>query len=162
MVEEASLEFRLRKIDETRNYLLNTIKQNDLMSKKYKKTCKYLNYVEHLLILFSAVTGCVSISAFASLVAIPVGITSSTLRIKICAIIAAIKKYKSIIKKKKKKHNKIVLLGKNMLSIVEFLISKSLSDSYLSHEEFVSVNNVLREYYEMKKKKSKKSAKYVI
>ena len=112
MVEEASLEFRLRKIDETRNYLLNAIKQNDLMSKKYKKTCKYLNYVEHLLILFSTVTGCVSISAFASLVAIPVGITSSTLRIKICTIIAAIKKYKSVIKKKKKKkHNKIVLLG---------------------------------------------------
>ena len=27
MIEEASLEFRLRKIDETRNYLLNEIKQ---------------------------------------------------------------------------------------------------------------------------------------
>ena len=39
-----------------------------------------------------------------------------------------------------------------MLSIIEFLISKSLSDSYLSHDEFVSVNNVLREYYEVKKK----------
>ena len=31
MVEEASLEFRLRKIDETRNYLLDEIKHNDLM-----------------------------------------------------------------------------------------------------------------------------------
>ena len=40
MVEEASLEFRLRKIDETRNYLLNEIKHNDLMSEKYKKPCK--------------------------------------------------------------------------------------------------------------------------
>ena len=52
MTEEASLEFRLRKIDETRNYLLDEIKHNDLMSEKYKKTCKYLNYVEHLLFLF--------------------------------------------------------------------------------------------------------------
>ena len=43
MVEEASLEFRLIKIDETRNYLLHRIKHNDLMSEKYKKTCKYLN-----------------------------------------------------------------------------------------------------------------------
>ena len=59
-------EFRLRKIDETRNYLLDEIKHNDLMSKKYKKTCKYLNYVEHLFILVSTVTGRVSISAFAS------------------------------------------------------------------------------------------------
>ena len=73
MDEEASLESRLRKIDETRNYLLEEIKHNDLMSEKYKKTCKYLNYVEHLLILVSTVTGCVSISAFTSLVCVPVG-----------------------------------------------------------------------------------------
>ena len=48
----------------------------------YKKTCKYLNYVEHLLILASAVTGCISISAFALLVFIPIGIMSSTVGIK--------------------------------------------------------------------------------
>ena len=58
------------------------------------------------------VTSCISISAFASLVAIPVGILSSAVRTKICAIIAVIKKYKSFIKKKKKKHDKLVLLGK--------------------------------------------------
>ena len=66
MAEKASLEFRLRKIDETRNYFLEEIKHNDLMSEKYKKSCKYLNSVEDLLILVSTVTGCVSISAFAS------------------------------------------------------------------------------------------------
>ena len=31
------LEFRLKKIDETRNYPLGEIKHNDLMSEKYKK-----------------------------------------------------------------------------------------------------------------------------
>ena len=36
------------------------------MNEKYRKTCKYLDYVEHLLILASTVTGCVF--AFASLV----------------------------------------------------------------------------------------------
>ena len=55
MVEAASLEFRFKKIDETGNYLLDEIKHNDLMSEKYKKKCKYLNYVEHLLILVSTV-----------------------------------------------------------------------------------------------------------
>ena len=88
MVEEASLEFRLRKIDETRNYRLDEIKHNDLMNENYKKTCKYLNYLEQLLILVSTVTGCVSVSAFASLVAIPVGIMSSAVVIKIFAITA--------------------------------------------------------------------------
>ena len=42
MTEEASLEFGLRKTDETINYLLEEIKHNDLMSQKYKKTRKYL------------------------------------------------------------------------------------------------------------------------
>ena len=83
MVEESSFEFRLKKIDETRHYLLDEIKYNDLMSEKYKKTCKYLNYVEHLLILVSTVICCVSIFA--------VGI-------KICEITAGIKKYKAVMK----------------------------------------------------------------
>ena len=92
------------------------------MSQKLKKTCKYLNYVEHLLILVSKITGYVSISAFASLVAIPVGITSSAVGIKICAITAGIKKYKSIIQKKKKKYDKIVLLRKEKINTIGVLI----------------------------------------
>ena len=103
MVEEASLEFRMRKTDETRNNILDETKHNDVMSEKYKKTCKYLNYVENFLILASAVTVWVSVSAFASLVCVLVGITSSAVGINICAITAGIKRYKSIIKKKKKK-----------------------------------------------------------
>ena len=126
MAEEASLKFRLRNIDEKRNYVIEEIKHNDLKNEKYKNTCKYLNYVEHLLILVSTVTGCISISAFASWVSVPVGITSSVVRLKICAITAGIKKYKSIIKKKKKKHDKIVLLGRDKLNATEVLISKAL------------------------------------
>ena len=43
MVEEESVEFRLREIDETRNYLLDEIKHNNLMREKYKKRFEYLN-----------------------------------------------------------------------------------------------------------------------
>ena len=102
-----------------------------------------------MLILASAVTGCVWISAFASLAFFTVGITSFGVGIWICAITAGIKKYKSIIKKKKNKHDKILLLGKK-LDTIEVLISKSSMDSYISHNRFVSVNNVLRKYNDMK------------
>ena len=104
MTEEACIEFRLRKIDEKRDYLLDEIKINDLMNEKYKKTCKYLNYVENLLIPSSTITGCISVYRFASLFCVPVGIASST------SCNAGIKKYKSIIKKMNKRHDKIVLL----------------------------------------------------
>ena len=40
------LEFIFKKIDETRSYLLDEIKHNDLMSEIHKKTCNYLNYDE--------------------------------------------------------------------------------------------------------------------
>ena len=103
MVEEASLAFRLIKIDETRNYLLDEIKHNDLISEKYKQACKYLNDVEHLLILASTINACISISAFDSLVFVSVVVTGSAVGIKICAIRK---------KKKKKKRDKIVLLKK--------------------------------------------------
>ena len=44
-----------------------------------------------------------------------------------------------------------MLLGKDKLNTIEVLISKTLIDSYISHDEFASVNDVLREYNEMKK-----------
>ena len=43
-----------------------------------------------------------------------------------------------------------MLLGKDKLNTIEVLISKTLIDLYIGHDEFVSINNVLREYYEMK------------
>ena len=45
-----------------------------MISKKHKKVCATLNYIEDFIILDSTVTGCVSILAFASLVGIRVGI----------------------------------------------------------------------------------------
>ena len=73
-------------ITEIRNYLVKEINWNELMSKKHKKVCRVLNYVEQSLILISTITGCVFISAFASLVGILIGITSSAIGLKISAI----------------------------------------------------------------------------
>ena len=70
------------------------------MSRKNKKVCSTLKYIEHVLILTSTRTGCISISAFSSLIGIPIWITSSAIGLKTCAITPGIKQYKSIIKKK--------------------------------------------------------------
>ena len=59
MAEETALEFRWKKIDETRNYLLNEIKHNDLISENILVLVLVFNYVEHLIILVSTVTDCV-------------------------------------------------------------------------------------------------------
>ena len=49
--ENISQEFRLKNIDKTRNYFLEEIKENELMSGKHKKVCDTLNYVEFSLFL---------------------------------------------------------------------------------------------------------------
>ena len=72
------------------------------MSNKHKKICTTLNYIEHFLIIPSAVSGCISISPFSFFLGIPLGITNSLIGLKTSAITAGIKKYKSIIKKKEK------------------------------------------------------------
>ena len=46
-----------------------------------------------------------------------------------------------------------MLLAKTKLNSIEILISKTLIDSYISHGETISINNVLQEYDEKKKKK---------
>ena len=69
--ENISQEFKLKNIDETRNYFLEQIKQNELMSRKHKKVYLTLNYIERFLILASTITGCISISLFTSLIGIP-------------------------------------------------------------------------------------------
>ena len=97
------------------------------MSKKHKKVCTTLNHIKHVLILASIISGCLLISAFASLVSIPIRIASSAVELKICAITAATKNYKSVIKRKRKKHDKIILLAKSKLNSIKVLISKLLS-----------------------------------
>ena len=63
-----------------------------------------------------------------------------------------IKRYKSIINKKKNRYDKIVLLGKSKVNRIKVLIFKTLIDSNISHDECVLVNNVQKEYADIKKK----------
>ena len=116
--ENISQEFRLKNINEIRNYFIKEIDQNELISKKHKNVCRVLDYIEQLLFLVSTFAVCVFISASSFLVGIPIGRTSSAVGLEICVIITGIKKYKWIIKKRKKKYDKIVLLTKAKLNSV--------------------------------------------
>ena len=119
-----------------------------MISKKHKKISTTLNYIEHCLISVSKITGYISISAFVSLLGIPIGNASYVIGLKICAIAAGNKKYKSIMKEKK--HDKRVLQGKSRLIGIEVFIAKALIDSNISHDEFILINNVLKEFDDMK------------
>ena len=109
-----------------------------------------LTYFENFLNLVFAVTVCISISDFASLINISKGVMSSVIELNICGIIARIKKYKSITKKKKKMNDKIALLAKTNSECTK----GSYIDSYIECDYFLLMD-VLREYDGMKEKINK-------
>ena len=61
-----------------------------LQWKVEKGFCTTLNDIEHFLILSSTITGSISMSDLAFFLGIPMGITSSAIGLKICAITAGI------------------------------------------------------------------------
>ena len=79
MTEEGiSQEIRLKKTKETN--FIKEIDRNELLNNKNEKVCTTLNYIEHFLTLIFAVTVCISIPAFVSLVSISKGIMISTIK----------------------------------------------------------------------------------
>ena len=53
-------------------------------------------------------------------------------------------------KKRKKKHNKIIVLAKNKLNMIDTLLSTALNDSKISHEEFTNIINEANIYENIK------------
>ena len=118
-----------------------------MVIRKHEKVFAILSYIEHFLILYSTITGYVSISDTFFLWLVFQYKLRSAAGLKICATTAGIKKYKSIIKQKHKS-----MLAKSKLNSTELLISKAWITSVISHDELVLINNVLKEYDNMKEK----------
>ena len=94
-----SQEFRFKNIEEARNYLIEEIMQNELMSKNHKKVCTTLNYTDHVLILVYQLVDIFYFS-FYSFPWYFYRNTCCSIELKTCTIVPGIKRYKSIIKKK--------------------------------------------------------------
>ena len=86
--ENISQGFILENINETRKYFLEEVKQNEFMNKKHK--IRLYNSK-----LASRINKSISISPFAFFLGISIEITSFAIGLKVCAITAGIKKYKS-------------------------------------------------------------------
>ena len=136
-----SPEFKLKNIDETRNYFLKKLIKITWRVKTKKTFVQLLIILSTFLFELLQLLDVFQFLLFFSLIVIPRGITRSAIGLKICTTTAGIKKYKSIIKKKK--HDKIVLFAESKLSSIEIFISNALTDYIISHNEFILVNNVL-------------------
>ena len=114
-------QFRLNKINEIKDYFIAEIKA--------------------LIILLSVTTDSISTASFATVIGAPVGIVSACFSLAFWIFTGIVKKLLKTTRNKKKKHNKIVMLARGKLNIIESKISEALINSEISHEDFVTTIN---------------------
>ena len=143
-------QFRLNKISEIQDYFIAEIKERELMSKKLSTYISFFDYFDKSLIVLSVTSGGVSIVSFATVIGIPVGITSASLSLAFSLCTGLIKKLLKATRNKKKKHNKIVTLARSKLNSIESQISKTLINNQISHEDLMTIINEERNYRDLK------------
>ena len=79
-----------------------------------------------------------------------VGIASTSFTLIISLTTGITKKVLSITRNKMKKHDKILMLAKSKLSSIKTLVSQTLIDLEISHEEFVTISKERDKYEKMK------------
>ena len=142
--------FRLNKFSEIKDYFNWEIQERKIMSKKLSKYIAIFDHIDKALIVLFATSGGVSIISFASVIGAPARIPSASFTLVFSLTIGIIKKVLKITINKKRKHNKIVMLAKSKLNSIETLISQTLIDFEISHEEF---KTIIKEKESMKKEK---------
>ena len=113
-------QFRLNKINEIKDYFIAEIKKRKLMSKRLSKYIAYFDYFDKtLIILLSVTTGSISIASYVTVIGAPVGIASACFSLAFSIFTGIVKKLQKKTRNKKKKHNKIVVLARGKLNIIE-------------------------------------------
>ena len=131
--------YRLDEINKIKEYFDNEIKERKNIIKKLNKYLVSFDYLDKIFITLSASISTLSIASYATVLGLPVGIVGSSLTL-IFAIGRGINKsLLRVTKKRKKKHNKIIVLAKSKLNMIDTLLSSALNDSKISHEEFTNI-----------------------
>ena len=131
--------FLLSKIIGIEKYFHHEINQRKLCSKEVSNYVTYFDYIDTVLVVLSATSSGVCIILSVSVAAAPVRITSASFTLIFSLITGIIKILLSKTRNKKKKHDKILMLAKSKLDSTETLVSQTLIDMEISHEEFNAI-----------------------
>ena len=143
--------FRLNKINETKDYFIAETREREPISKILGKYIASFEYLDKSLTVLSAATGSISIASFLTVIGAPVGIRSASCSLAFSITTRFIKEFLKTIRNKKKKHNKIVMLARSKLNSIESKISEALINNEISHEDFMTILNEEKKYWELKK-----------
>ena len=149
-LERTANKYRLDEIKKIRDYFNNEIKERKYIIKKINKCLVSFDYLDKIFIALSASFGTLSIASYDSVVGTPAGIAGSSLNLIFATGTGISKSLLNVTKKRKKKHNKIIVLAKNKLNMIDTLLSSALNDSEISHKEFTNIINEANIYENIK------------
>ena len=118
------------------------------MSKSLSKYIASFDYLDKSLIVLSVATGGISIASFVAVIGAPVMSASYSLSFSITT--GFVKFFLKTIRNNNKKHNKIVMLTRSKLNSIESKTSEALTNTEISHEDFMTILNEERKYRELK------------
>jgi len=142
--------FRLQQISEIKKYFEDEIEFRRKIFCKYKKAFNVITGVSHSINAICVVSGSVGVSALAGVITAPIGMALGGVSIGGAVISSALAFEKKRILKKLSKHEKIGMLAKSKLNTINDMVSKSLTDSFISPEEFTLIIKEKEKFITMK------------
>ena len=97
------------------------------------------DYLDKILIVFSAATGRISIISFTTAIGAPVVIVRASFTLIFSLTTGIVKKLLNMTINKKKKHDHLFILAESKFNSIATLISQALDDLDISHEEFIMI-----------------------
>ena len=131
--------FRLNEISNTEKYFNWEINKRKSCSKILSKHVAAFDYIDKILIVYSAKSGGVCNISYVGVVGAPIGIAGASFTLIFSITTGIIKKLLSISRSKTKKHNKILMLAKSKLNSIGNLVSQALIDMETSHEKVITI-----------------------
>jgi len=149
-------DFRLGQISEVKKFFEEEIEFRRKIFSKYKKAFNAITAVSHTLNAASLASGAVSVTSLAGVVTAPIGIALGGVTIASAIISSGLSWEKKRILKKLDKHEKICTLAISKLNTINDLVSKAMSDSQISSDEFTLILKEKEKYIALKNAARKK------
>ena len=134
-------------IDKIKDYLEQEIKYQQLLATKLSKYLTGFDYADKILTfffftVFSRTNIFVHVKGEKQLLRL----ITSVFSLLFCLSSGVVKNLQQETKTRKKKHNRLLYLAKNKLDCVEMLISKSVQDGIIEHNEFLAMMKEKKDY----------------
>ena len=122
-----------------KDYFSQEIQYQQSLTGKLSKYLTCLDYTDKILTVFLTVFSGTNIFAHVKGRKQLLGLITSAFSLISCLSSGVAKKLHQETKIREKKHNRLLYLAKNKLDCVEMLISKSVEDGIIDHNEFLAI-----------------------